>query len=57
MIFYQLVSERVFNRPVVEVIESKKKFNEGFASNIALIIMGLVVVVFSVYVLIGVLFR
>jgi len=57
MIFYQLVSERVFNRPVVEVIESKKKFNEGFASNIAVIIMGLVVVVFSVYVLIGVLFR
>ena len=55
MLFYDLVSKRVFERPVVEVVESEKKFNEGFASNVVLIVLGGILVVFCLYVVIGVL--
>lgn len=56
LIYYELVSEKMFDQPVVEVVEDKRKFNEGFVSNIALIVFGVVLVVFSIWVIYGVLF-
>ena len=47
LIHYELVNEKMFKQPVVEVIDDTRKFNEGFVSNVLLIILGFVVVVFS----------
>ena len=55
LIYYNLVNESMFNRPVVEVIEDKK-FNEGFASSIVLIVFGIVIMLFSCFVIYGVMF-
>lgn len=48
LIYYELVNEKMFKQPVVEVVDDNKKFNEGFVSNILLIILGVVVVIFSI---------
>lgn len=56
LIHYGLVNERIFEQPVVEVVEDKRKFNEGFASNIVLIVFGIFIVAFSVFVIWNVLF-
>lgn len=57
LISYNLVNEKIFEQPIVEVIEDKRKFNEGFASNIILIIFGVFIVIFSIIGIIEVLFR
>lgn len=54
MIFYKLVTEKTLEKPVVEIIEDKRKFNEGFVGNIFLILLGLLVIVFCVIVVVGV---
>ena len=54
MIFYKLVTEKTLEKPVVEIVEDKRVFNEGFVGNLFLIILGLVVVVFSIVVIVGV---
>ena len=56
LICYGLVNEKLFEQPIVELIEDKRKFNEGFASNVILIIFGICILVFSVVVIFGVLF-
>lgn len=56
LIHYGLVNERLFEQPVVEVLDDKRKFNEGFASNVVLIIFGIFIVIFSGIVIYGVLF-
>ncbi|MBQ8681896.1 MAG: hypothetical protein IJ509_03190 [Bacilli bacterium] len=56
LIYYGLVSERMFNQPIVEVKDDKRLFNEGFASSIVLIIFGAVVLIFSCVVILGVIF-
>ena len=53
LVFYGLVSEKIFEQPVVEVIEDKRKFNEGVASSIVLIIFGIVVLIFVCFVIFG----
>lgn len=55
LIYYDLVNESMFNRPVVEVVEDKK-FNEGFASSMVLIVFGIIVIVFSCFVIYSVMF-
>lgn len=55
-IYYGLVSEKLFDRPVVEVVDDQRKFNEGFVSNMTLIVFGIVLVLFSIWVIFGVLF-
>ena len=55
LIYYNLVNENMFNRPVVEVVEDKK-LNEGFASSIVLIIFGVVIILFSCVVIYSVMF-
>lgn len=47
LIYYQLITEEMLEPPLVEVIEDKRIFHEGFVSNIALIVFGIVVLVFS----------
>lgn len=54
MVHYKLVNKNTFDRPIVEIKEDKRVFNEGFVGNIFLIIFGLVVIVFCVVVLVGV---
>ena len=54
MINYRLVNKKIFERPVVEVVEDKKVFNEGFIGNIFLIILGVAVIMFCGFVLVGV---
>ena len=54
MINYKLVTEKTLERPVVEVIEDKKIFNEGFASNIFVILFGIVVIIFCIVFMVGV---
>lgn len=55
LIYYNLVNESMFNRPVVEVVEDKK-FNEGFASSMVLIVFGIVIILFSCFVIYSVMF-
>ena len=54
--FYGLVSESIFNQPVIEVKEDKSKFSEGFASSVILIVMGVFIFIFCLVVILGVLF-
>lgn len=54
MIFYKLVTEKTLERPVVEIVEDKRIFNEGFVGNIFLIVLGIVVIIFSISVIVGV---
>ena len=56
LIFYGLVSEKIFEQPIVEVKDDKRLFNEGGASSIVLIIFGVVVLIFSCIVIYGVIF-
>ena len=56
LIHYGLVNSKIFEQPVVEVLDDKRKFNEGFVSNIALILFGIFIVIFSIYIIWGVLF-
>ena len=56
LIYYGLVNESMFNQPVVEVVEDKRNFNEGFASSFWLIIFGVVILVFAGIVIYGVVF-
>lgn len=46
MIDYGLADERVFEQPVAEFVASKRKFNEGFVSNLVLIILGITLIIF-----------
>ena len=57
LISYNLVNEKIFKQPVVEVIDDNRKFNEGFASNIVLIIFGIFILIFSIVGIFGVLFK
>lgn len=54
MIYYKLVTEKTLERPVVQIVEDKKFFNEGFVGNIFLIILGLIVIIFSIIAIVGV---
>ena len=54
MIFYKLVTEKTLEKPVVEIVEDKKIFNEGFVSNIFVILIGIAVIIFSIFYLVGV---
>ena len=54
LIFYNLITEKTLEKPVVDVLEDKKIFNEGFISNIFLILFGLIVIITSIIVLVGV---
>lgn len=56
LLFYGIVTEDDLIKPVVEVRETTKKFNEGFAGNLFLIIFGIVLLIFGVGVIIEVLF-
>lgn len=56
LIYYGLVSEKMFDQPVVEVIEDKRKFNEGFASSIVLIVFGVFILLFSCFVIYSIVF-
>ena len=49
LIFYDLVNEDMLGGPVVEVYDDKRKFNEGFAYNILLIIFGIFALCFCVW--------
>ena len=49
LIYYGLVTEKMFNQPVVEVIEDKRKFNEGFASSVVLIVFGVIIILISCF--------
>lgn len=54
MIFYKLVTEKTLEKPVVEIVEDKKIFNEGFIGNIFVILFGIGVLIFSIFYLVGV---
>lgn len=56
LIYYGLVSEKKFNQPVVEVVEDKRFFNEGFVSSLVLIIFGAAIIIFSCVVIYSVIF-
>lgn len=56
LIYYDLVSEKILNQQIVDVVEDKRMFNEGFASSMVLIIFGMVILIFSCIVIYGVLF-
>lgn len=54
MIFYKLVTKKIFDRPVVEVVEDKRVFNDGFVGNMFLIVFGIAVIIFCIVVVVGV---
>ena len=47
LVYYQLLNEKMLEPPVVEVVDDRRIFSEGFASNLALIFLGVAVLVFS----------
>ena len=55
LIHYGLVNKSMFSSPVVEVIDDEKKFNEGFISSIALIVICISITVFAFIVIYGIL--
>ena len=57
LISYNLVNEKIFQQPIVEVIDDNRNFNEGFVSNIILIIFGIFILVFSIVGIFWVLFK
>ena len=56
LVYYEMVNEKIFSQPVIEVVDDERKFNDGFASNIVLIVFGIIVLIFVVVIIIGVLF-
>lgn len=50
LIFYDLVSKKLLEQPIVEVIDDKRKFNDGFVSNIVVIGLGVTVILFSLFI-------
>ena len=52
MKYYSFIRENLFEQPILDVKEDKRIFNEGFFSNILLILFGILVIVFCVFVLI-----
>lgn len=57
MIYYELLDEQALKVPTVEVVESKKKFNEGFVSSLVLIILGIVLIIFCIVMIYGFFFK
>ena len=56
LICYDLVNESMFNRPVVEVVDDKRKFNEGFVSSVVLIFLGVLILIVAGIIIFGVIF-
>ncbi len=54
MIFYKLITKKTLDRPVVEVVDDKKFFSEGFVGNLFLIVFGIVVIVLCISIVVGV---
>ena len=54
MIFYKLVTEKTLEKPVVKIVEDKRLFNEGFVGNVFLVLLGIIVIIFSLYAIVGV---
>lgn len=52
MKYYSFIGENLFEQPILDVKEDKRIFNEGSFSNLVLILFGILVVVFCVFVLI-----
>lgn len=52
MKYYSFIRESLFEQPILDVQEDKRIFNEGFFSNIILILFGIIVIIFCVFVLI-----
>ena len=52
MKYYSFIRENLFEQPILDVKEDKRIFNEGFFSNLILILFGILVIVFCVFVLI-----
>ena len=44
----------MFEQPIVDVIDDNRKFNEGFVVNTGVMILGLIVLVFSIVVIVSV---
>ena len=55
--YYNLVTDNMLNAPNVEVIDDNKKFNEGFVGNVFVILFGVFILVFSVCVIISIVFK
>lgn len=56
LIYYGLVRPDMLERPMVGVVESKKKFSEGAFGNLVFIVFGILFVVFCLIILYGVFF-
>ena len=54
MIYYKLVTKKTIERPFATIVEDERFFNEGYIGNIFLIVLGLIVVIFSIWVIVGV---
>lgn len=57
LLFYGLKTKNEVNKPVIEVIDDDKKLNEGFASNIFLIIVGTSILIISLVVIFNIIFK
>lgn len=53
LVYYDLVSEKILNQPVVEVIDDNRKFSDGFVSSLVLIVVGVVVSILTLVVVIN----
>ena len=56
LVFYGLLNENIFSQPVIEIVDDRRKFSEGFASSIILIVLGIAILIFSCVVIYGVIF-
>lgn len=55
MVFYKLITKKTLERPIVEIVDDEKFFNDGFLGNIFLILFGVGVIIFCISVVVGVL--
>ena len=54
LIFYHLVDEKIFSIPTLEVLDDKRKVNDGFVGNLFVIIFGVFVLLFCISVVGGI---
>ena len=55
--YYEINRDDVFKSPIVDVIDDKKKFNQGFVGNIVVIMFGVFIFLFCISIVLGIIFK
>lgn len=53
LVYYDLVSEKILNQPVVDVIDDNRRFSDGFVSSLVLVVVGVFVSILTLVVVVN----